>query len=249
METISIEKFIEVITKYKESLCIVCAGNGALKSEYYAIYLATSEESAKNFFDSIVNELPEHMRTFSTVKLTNFDDIYSFGSFFNQPSFKFICLVDYGVIEKDNFIKKNPENVEYIYERVKNLNDNDFIYSVYKKDNNAFHPTEEFKQHFFSNKIEVDQFIKQYNNEELGLFASPFEFDVMINGNINETLNCCFDGRDCSGWDMGQALYKHYRENELNEHNLKLFFFIFETINKGGNSLANVSKNKRENTS
>lgn len=42
---------------------------------------------------------------------------------------------------------------------------------------------------------------------------------------------------------------KHYRENELNEHNLKLFFFIFETINKGGNSLANVSKNKRENTS
>lgn len=41
---------------------------------------------------------------------------------------------------------------------------------------------------------------------------------------------------------------KHYRENELNEHNLKLFFFFYK-LNKGGNSLANVNKNKRENTS
>lgn len=221
MENLTKEQFSELIEKYKDSFYMICAGNGALKSNDCALHIAISEESAKKFFDSIIDSLPNEMKEFSVIKMVNFNDVYSFGKFFDRPSFKYIYLIDFGFIPKDHFIKKNLENVEFICERLKGFKDNDLIYSVYKKDNNAFCPTEEFKQFFFSNTSEVTQFINQYNNEELGLYSSSFEIDLAINGYFNDLLDICFDGRYCSGWDVIEAIYRIYNTNTLNEDDIE----------------------------
>lgn len=221
MNILTKDQFSELINRYKESFFVICAGNGVLKSNECAAYIAISQESAKKYFDSIVEQLPENMKEFSTPRMSNIENIYSFSGFFNQISFKYIYIVDLGIVEKGNFIKKNIENVEYVSERLKGFNDNDVIYSIYTKENIAFSPTEEFKQCFFSNTTEVKQFITQYNNENLGLYSSFFELDKVANGCINDLLNCYFDGKDCSGWDIVEAAYRIYNENCLNEEEVE----------------------------
>lgn len=221
MNILTKDQFSELINRYKESFFVICAGNGVLKSNECAAYIAISQESAKKYFDSIAEQLPENMKEFSTLRMSSIENIYSFSGFFNQISFKYIYIVDLGIVKKDNFIKKNIENVEYVSGRLKGFNDNDVIYSIYTKENIAFSPTKEFKQCFFSNTTEVNQFITQYNNENLGLYSSFFELDKVANGCINDLLNCYFDGKDCSGWDIVEAACRIYNENCLNEEEVE----------------------------
>lgn len=221
MEKLTKEQFNEIISKYKNSFYIICAGNGVLKNNECAGYIAISEETAKNYFDSIVNYLPENMRKFSTMKFSNVENIYSFCGLFNRSSFKYINLVDFGIVEKSNFIKKNMDNVEYIYKRLKGFKDNDLIYSIYTKEGKAFSPTAVFRQCFFSTNTEIKQFIEQYNNEELGLYGAWFEIDELANNGLNDLLDCCFDGRECSGWDIVEAVCRIYDENSLNAEEIQ----------------------------
>lgn len=62
MTYLSKEEFEKIIEENKDSIYVICAGNGILKNSDCAAWISTSEKSAKDFFDSIVNNLPENMK-------------------------------------------------------------------------------------------------------------------------------------------------------------------------------------------
>lgn len=221
MENLTKEKINEFITKNKESFYIICANGGLLKNRDCAGFIANSEESARRFFNTIINELPEEMRKFSVMKISNIDDMYSFSGYFNNSSYKYINFIDFGIIEKEYFLKKSKENVEYIYDRIKNFYDNGRIYTIFSKNGNAFCPFEKFTQFFFTNPKDVVEFINRYNTEELGLYSLYFMIDNLMYGLVNDTLNSCFDGRYCSGWDIVEAASIVHNNSFINPKQIK----------------------------
>lgn len=258
MEKVTKEQLNKLISEHKDTICIICVNKGVLMTNDCAAFIAINENDANVFFESIKGDLPGEIKEFSAMKFSALVDAYSLSGLFNRSSFKYINVINYGIFEKDELIEKNSENIDYIRNRITGFLDNTKIYSVFNKNNTAFSPLHDYRQYFFSTENEATIFMNQYNNEELNLYVSWIQIDSIVNGVLSDILKSAFDGRNCSGYDINQAVNDVFRSNtidvnEINDifNNGKFYILAAEDgsnyiMREFGNTLFFTSKEKVE---
>ena len=231
MNELTFEEANELIVKNKDSVFILCGGGNILISQNTALYIAFSEESAKKYFDSWVDNLPDNCKEFSAYKIEKITGLRDLAGYFSKPSYRYIVIIDYGYVSKEGFILKNEQNIEHIYNRMKGSRDNSLIGTILTKDFKLFSLTTPFKQIFLTRNQDVTEFIDKYNTEELGLNCKCLTVsDIVLGGRIDDLLNCSFDGVDCSGWDVIEGIIKVFNDNFVGSAYIK---DIFENKNNG----------------
>lgn len=206
------EKSNKIIDKINElinnnPLYVITMNDGILKNNQYEAFFAFSKEDAQAFIESESSKIPVDCKL-AYIEVSNTSDCYGLRGFFkyNAPQ---ILFINHGSVAKEDLLKKNQENIDFLTEYFIEKQDNYLVYLVLTSDNEIYR--ENGYQAFYLSAEEAKKVAESINGHCISEEVVGLVFKNCIQDFAEYSINSKF----VSGWDINEAVITYFKKTMM----------------------------------